>query len=376
MKKTILLLVVCSFFLLAACHRKPSETMPLTNFQTTLPVQTVFITTAGNGAKKEYLRLKPAVIGNQIYTSSYSGKVMAVNASNGRILSIIYTHQPLTTGITADANNLYVGTKKAEVLALNRANGRIVWRTPLSNEVLASPAVDDSYVFVKSLDDHVYALDKQTGQPVWTYREETPNLILRGGKAPQLAGDLVVVGFADGQVAAFNRHSGQLVWKRAIAEPKGTSDVAQMVDVSSSLMIRDGVIYAATYQGALVAVSLRTGDPIWQQSISSYAGLTVDENNVYLTDANSFVWAFDRRNGQVVWKQDRLAGRGLTGPVIVGSALVIGDNKGYVHWLSTSDGRFLARTRVDKSGLVAPAEVEGNAVYLYSNAGKLAKFQV
>lgn len=375
MKKMILFLL-SSTLLLSACHSKPSSIMPLTTFHATLPVRTVFITSTGNGAKKEYLRLTPAVSGNQIYTSSYSGKVTAVNANNGRTLWIASLKEHLTTGIAVDSTQLYVGTARGEVLALNRANGRIIWRTPVSSEVLATPAVDDSYVFVKSLDDHLYALDKHTGQSAWTYQEQTPNLILRGGKAPQIAGNLVVVGFADGQVAAFNRRSGQMVWQRAITEPKGTSDVAQMVDVSGSLMISDGVIYAATYQGDLVAVSLQTGNVIWQQAISSYAGLSVDATNVYLTDTNSQVWAFNRRNGQIVWKQDRLSGRGLTGPALVGSVLVVGDSKGYIHWLSSSDGRFLARTHVDKSGFIAPPQAVGEAVYLYSNAGKLAKFQI
>src|SRR5262249_19121926 len=114
----------------------------------------------------------------------------------------------------------------------------------------------------------------------------------------------------------------------------------------------------------------------WQQEISSYAGLAVDAQNVYVTDANSYIWAFNRRTGALVWKQDKLFGRGLTGRAVVGNVVVVGDSNGYVHWLSAADGNFIARTQLGKRGILSTAIVNGADVYIYNSSGELAKYRI
>ncbi len=369
--------LLLSILMLGACSGKPKEVVtPLQQFNPSLSVHQAWSTTAGAGIKKEYLKLTPTLAGNQIYTSSYSGSVTAIDANSGKLIWSVNTKQHLTTGVSADSNAIYIGNEKGQVLALSRANGSVLWTTPLSNQILANPNAQSPYVLVKSIDDHLYALNKQTGQPVWNYKEETPSLILRGGQSPQVAGNLVVVGFANGQVGVFQISSGQLLWKHEVAQPNGLSIVDQMVDVNGSMAVTGNTIYVATYQGSLSAISLTSGEVLWQHDISSYAGLAVDERNVYVTDASGNIWAFNRRQGQVVWKQNKLVGRGATGPAIMGNTVVVADNKGYVHWLSTADGSFIARTQADKTGILVTPYVQGNNVYIYTDGGRLVKYRV
>lgn len=363
--------------LLSACHHKSSDPVtPLSTFNQTLPVHTVWSTTAGGGVKKEYLKLTPALAGNQLYTSSYSGQVTAIDTQTGKLLWRTNTKQHLTTGVAVDNAAVYVGSEKGQVVALNRANGKLLWQTGLTNEVLANPNADGAYVLAKSIDDHLYALNKQTGQPVWNYKQETPSLILRGGQSPQVAGNYAVVGFANGEVGVFRISDGQMVWKHSVAEANGLSVIDQMIDINGSMAVAGSTIYVATYQGELVALNLMSGSTLWQHDISSYAGLDVDARNVYITDASNKVWAFDRRNGAVVWEQDKLIGRGVTGPAAVGNTVVVADNKGYVHWLSATDGNFIARTRTDRGGILSTPLVQGNSVYIYTNRGKLIKYAI
>lgn len=373
-KKLACLLII---LFLAACHHNNAEQVAsLHTFSPSLAVHEVWRTSVGNGVHKEYFKLTPVVVGDQIYTSSYNGRVTAVNTHSGKRIWASRTKQHVTSGVGADADRVYVGTKSAQMFALGRVDGRVVWQAPVANEVLVTPNASSSVVVVKSVDDRLYGFNKETGQQVWTYHEQTPSLILRGGNAPQVSGPFLVVGFANGQLGVFNVATGQLLWKRAIAEPQGLSLIEQMVDVGDSLVVTDNTIYAATYQGVISAVNLRTGQTIWEQKVSSYAGLATDSRNVYVTDSDSNLWAFNRRTGELAWKQDKLSGRGLTGPAIVGNALVVGDNKGYVHWLSTEDGRFVARERASRGGVLATPVVSGRDVYVYTNSGVLVKYRM
>jgi outer membrane protein assembly factor BamB len=110
--------------------------------------------------------------------------------------------------------------------------------------------------------------------------------------------------------------------------------------------------------------------------MSSYAGLGVQDEIIYVTDSDSFVWALDRRNSASLWRQDKLKWRRLTAPLGIGRYVVVGDFEGYVHWLSREDGRMLARVRVDSSGILAPPVAYRDIVLIYGRGGTLTALQV
>jgi outer membrane protein assembly factor BamB len=61
---------------------------------------------------------------------------------------------------------------------------------------------------------------------------------------------------------------------------------------------------------------------------------------------------------------------------VFGRYVVVGDLEGYVHWLRKDDGQFVARVRVDSSGIVAAPVATPFAVYVYGSGGELAALQV
>jgi outer membrane protein assembly factor BamB len=374
--KLIFLLLVVACLMSCSVFHKSHECMAcLTPFKACIPIKEVWSSSAG-GTDKHYVKLTPVVEGNRIYAASYKGHLTAIDTQTGKHIWTISTKTHLTSGLDVGNGLLFVGSGEGEVLAYTECNGARVWRTIVSNEVLAGPFAYEDTVLVKSADDHLYALDIHTGRPIWDYNEELPELILRGGSSPRAANHLAVAGFADGQIAVFNVSDGQVLWKRPIAEAKGSSVVERMIDVLDNVEIVGNTIYTASYQGTISALDLRTGRLYWQREISSYAGLAVCGNRVFVTDASSHVWAFDAQTGAVIWKQDNLYGRHLTGPAVLGNTIVLGDAKGYVHWLSIQDGSFLARTYVDSSGITATPVVDGNAVYIYGNGGRLVKYSL
>ena len=89
-----------------------------------------------------------------------------------------------------------------------------------------------------------------------------------------------------------------------------------------------------------------------------------------MADASSKVWAFDEDSGAVNWRQNSLLGREITGPVIYNNALVVADNYGYLHFMSLTDGHFLARVSIGNGALAQPISYAGN-LYVYTSNGKL-----
>ena len=79
-----------------------------------------------------------------------------------------------------------------------------------------------------------------------------------------------------------------------------------------------------------------------------------DARNLYITDDQNAIVALDKTNGASLWKQDKLFGRGVTGPLALGRYVIVGDFEGYVHFLSREDGSFAARIATDGSPVISP----------------------
>jgi outer membrane protein assembly factor BamB len=251
-------------------------------------------------------------------------------------------------------------------------------------------------IVAHALDGSISAISRTDGSVLWRHLEKVPSLSLRGSSKPLIVGgDRVVVGNASGQVIALNLHNGNLLWRATIATPRGRTDLERMVDVDAELAAADGVIYASAFQGNVAAIDAASGQLIWTREIPSQSGIVLDERALYLSDSSSNVWALSRRNGATLWKQDKMQHRALGIPAQQGRYLVLGDFAGYLHWLDKEDGDLAARVRVrtffehfpvedessddryveDRSLLVSPL-VEGTRVYGFDQRGTLDAYDV
>lgn len=369
-----LLLTACASFTGIGDSNAPAPAA-LVAFQPQFNTATLWSKRIGYGVKNDYLKLGPVVDG-RVFAADADGDVTAVDAQSGRVYWQFNTHSSITSGPTVANGLVVVGTNDAQVIALNEISGTQIWRIKIPNALLAAPQISGGRVIVRTVDGKLCALSAQNGQLLWTYDHGSPSLILRVNSVPQVSGNIVVAGFADGKMGAYTLDRGKLLWEQTIAYPQGAGQANQMVDVAADPVIAGNVIFVATYQGKIAALSLSTGNILWQQNISTYTGLVLGPRFLFVTDAQGTVWAFDRRTGRVAWHQTQLANRGLTAPVLMGNNIVIADAEGYVHWLSQTDGRFVSRVLVDKNKtIVAPPAVFGGQVFIATTDGYLFALQ-
>ena len=109
--------------------------------------------------------------------------------------------------------------------------------------------------------------------------------------------------------------------------------------------------------------------------VNSYGENLRPSTTLYVTDSNDVIWALDRQNGQVKWKQMALKARGLTEPTLMGNRLIVGDRTGYLHVIATRNGTLIARKQLSGAIDIAPAVV-GNNIYVMTANGKLNRLSV
>lgn len=347
---------------------------PLKNFKSEANIRSVWYTSTGSGTGKDYLTLAPIIDNNTIYTTDYRGTIAANDKTTGKSQWKVGAATELTAGAGAGDGIVVVGGRDGKIQALNQNDGQIRWQAQTSTEILASPVVKNNIAIVKSIDGKITAYSAQDGHLLWSYSAAEPNLILRGASTPKLTHDSAFIGFANGNLIKLTLRSGTLTWQKTIAIPEGSFTIQRMTDIDADPLLFGNRIYVATYQGRITALEQSSAQELWTHDISSYTGITTDSQQTYVTDARSHVWAFDANTGAVHWRQPELEARNITGPVIMGHYLVVGDSEGYLHWLSKEDGHVVARTRVNRSGIIATPLVENNILYVATKDGHLAAY--
>jgi outer membrane protein assembly factor BamB len=63
-------------------------------------------------------------------------------------------------------NRLYIGTDKTNVVALRASDGRLLWQFNSPGAIKASPSYHAGRVYVADYEGSMYSLDATTGKPV------------------------------------------------------------------------------------------------------------------------------------------------------------------------------------------------------------------
>jgi outer membrane protein assembly factor BamB len=344
----------------------------LVEFEPTLELSKLWSGRFGKGTDEQYLKLVPAALEDYLFIADRGGRMIAIEAQTGKS---IWEERDKTLRISggpgAGDGLVLAGTSDAQVIAREAATGAVQWIADVSSEVLAPPQVARGVVVVRTGDGKLFGLHAENGKRIWVYDRSIPTLTLRGTGTPVIVDDIVIAGFDSGRLTALDLLSGKPIWETRLAVPSGRSDLERMVDLDSEPVIAGDTAYVASYQASVAAVFLDDGKLQWTREISSYAGIAVDEDKVYVTDEEGFVWALDRYNGSSIWKQEALKARAVTGPTIIGDYVVVGDFDGYLHWMGSSDGEFVQRIRVDDERIIVPAIPNGDTLISYSTSGLL-----
>jgi outer membrane protein assembly factor BamB len=267
-------------------------------------------------------------------------------------------------------------TGDAKVIAFDQTNGRRLWTANVSSEVLSPPQTDGRVVIAQTVDGRVFALDPASGQQRWVYESTVPALSLRGSSKPVIAGSIVVAGFSNGMVAAVDANNGFLLWEERVAIPQGRYDIERIIDVDGDLLLAGSTLFATSYQGNLMAFDLQSGRIVWGMPGSTYHGVALGLGNIYWVDNFSHVFAVQNNTERTVWENDQLRLRRISAPTAFNNYIVVGDFEGYLHLISQIDGRFVGRTRIDRSGIRANILSDSGILYVYGNSGTLTALRL
>jgi outer membrane protein assembly factor BamB len=377
--RLLLPLSLAALLIAAGCSKDKDVEPPavLVKFPATLPVKKLWSEGVGGGKKQLVLRLGlgPAADKGLVFAASHKGEVLAVSLDTGRHVWVKKLKIPISAGPAAALGMVVVGSSKGDIVAMDGATGRQLWRSKVNSELLSDPAIGEKAVVLRSVDGRLHGFDAHNGKELWSVEQQVPRLSLRGTATPIIVKDVAISGFDNGKVMAVSVSTGDTVWDTALASPHGRTELDRLVDIDSAVHAVGDNVFATGYQGRTAMLALDSGQIWWGHDMSSYKGLAVDDDDLYVTQSDGVVVGLRQRDGSELWRNQKLRMRRLSTPALTSTAVVVADFQGYVHWLDKTTGELVARERIDKKRITTTPVAVGDTVVVLGDDGKLVAFR-
>lgn len=313
----------------------------------------------------------------------------ATESRPGRITVGEQTQKPATdgslSGVTGawptaqfDARN--VGFDPG--LSTNPAGSpQVKWRSRVAegeDALSGSPSLRDGLVFVTT-DEELVVLNATTGASEWS----SP-LPSEGVTTPTVTERRVFLGTENG-VVAVDRDSRTSTW----TVESNVSELAyENPEVNGAPTVREGIVFAGTYDGALYALDASTGERRWATAVTMLpdeteapsAGNTpffqgppaVAHGAVFASNANGYLYAFDVTTGEERWRVEASEGGFGPGPTVIEDTVYAVSQVELV--AVAADGTVRWRFREDPGSMKDSAVVLDDAIYVASGEsyGELA----
>jgi outer membrane protein assembly factor BamB len=359
-----------------------------------------------------YERGRPEIdaLHGRVFVGTADQGLYAVRASDG---STIWRFE--TLGVVqseplydSDLDVVYFGSNDGALYAVHASNGALVWRFESGAEVARKPVRDGERLFFANGADNLFAVERRTGKLLWhVHRTPALGMEISGYAGPAFDQGIVFFAFSDGHVGAYDARDGAEHWPpvdlSVEAEQSQGGQAVRYLDVDTTPVPCDlgpqgRVIFVASYAGGVYALDQDHGAPVWKNEKAT--GVTdlalwrerAHEANRYsadfvpggpLTPARQMLlassgatglWALDPSSGRMIWRLPVPEG-GITAPVTVAGALLVGTTHYGAFLLSPLDGRPMDGFDLGTGFSAAPAAF-ANRAFLLSNGGTLLGVQV
>ena len=312
---------------------------------------------------------------SNLFLFSEKGEVFAYDIEGNKIWNLDLGFD-VSAGLGFGNGSLFLATDNGKIISLNATSGEINWITEVSGEILVAPITNGLFVVAQSSNGKITALDFKNGNFKWEYTTVLPALSLRGTSQPIFDENFIYTGFANGNLAKIETRSGVVQWEVPVTISKASSEIERVIDIDSKPSIsQNGIAFAVSYQGDISAIDSRNGRTIWRQAASSTDDILNIKSNTFIVDEFDIIKSFDNVTGSTIWINDEYRLRNLKSISRFNDFIVVGDFKGYLHFIDQEDGVTKGRIKLSRSQLITVSTSDENIVSL-DQSGKLSVLTV
>lgn len=357
---------LCALVLLSACSSAPEKPKPsaLPSVAGSFKVQNVWKNQIGP-VPAHFLT---SVHDQQVAMVSAQGQMVLMDARTGQDIWRLNLKTPIQAGVGGDGRFFAVVTQDNELVVVSA--GQVVWRRTLPALSFTPPLVAGERIFVLTGDRAVTAFDAASGQRLWGQQRASDPLLLRQAGLLMPMGDALLVGWG-GRLVSLNPSNGTVRWDTLIGVTRGTNEVERLVDLVAGSSRQGPSLCVRAFQTSVACLDGTSGRLVWSRPAQGHQGVDGNAALVVGTESDGKVIAWQRTTGNPLWSQEALRFRGLSLPSLWANQVVVGDQEGWVHFLSPEDGKPLQRVATDGSAITGKPVIAAQTLVVVTRNGSV-----
>ncbi len=352
----------------------------------------IWSTSIGSGEnRKARITADPVISAGRIFTLDAQARVMAHSTAGAAIWSHDLT--PATDksgdasggGLAVEGNTVYATTGFGALVAMDVTTGAERWVQKLESAATGAPTVRGGIVYVTSRDSRAWAINAADGRIKWQLPGSPTTSVMVGGTAPAVADKFAIFPFGSGELIAAFRQGGVRTWASSVSGKRRGRAYAGITDITGDPVISNGVVYAGSQSGRVVALDMASGERIWTAKEGAYSPVWPTGGSVFLVSDEAKLVRLDDATGETIWAVDmpyytkdkprrRKAVYAHYGPVLAGGRLIVAGSDGLIRSFSPVDGSLLSSVEISGGATTNPVIV-GGVMYVVSTKGQLHAFR-
>lgn len=275
----------------------------------------------------------------------------------------LYYGKPFTwrgTGWTGQpivyANHVWVGSQGRNIYCFDATTGEVKWRNQCARQIKGSGCLWDNKLYIGCVDDYLRCFDAGTGELIWRL-----NTGYDLDSSPCVVDGRLYIAGENGNARCLDPKTGAKLWKTFVGGINRGEKTGSYGSETSPAVV-DGEYYTATYDGELFCLDAMTGAKRWvaKTGDDTDASPVVAGPHVYVAaeDKSPYIFAFNRKDGHLVWKHKSKGGYWGT-PAVVGDTVYIGSAGGKLDALEAATGKVRWSHDLGASTWASPTVVDG-----------------
>ena len=366
-----------------------------TNPSLDYPLEKIWqIDTDQNLNSKNPFLSEPIVISSHLYLINNEGVVFKVNIDNGKIVwkknifsnlenTIIGT--PSISGSTSnkDEITIYVNSGYNEIVAINGSDGNLIWKKKHNLPFRGGMTVSKDILLISDYEGNVFSINNKNGKTNWSVLLGSDYNSVYTNARPIIANNKLVVPGTSGAFFVISLKTGELLWTDNISSNKHLPKVFHVGDIVGNPVFKNEVIYLVSQSGNISAFDINTSQELWNLPIGGFETPILSGNTIFINSNMGLLTAIDINSGKVRWtkkypsyiNEDAFFSEKqialYKGPTLISSRILFGDNDGKIHILDPKNGFNLGNLSVGKLA-IAPISANRKVFFLTENGTLLA----
>jgi outer membrane protein assembly factor BamB len=237
--------------------------------------------------------VSPQISEDYLYVGEANGKFRSYDIESGRLMWKFDDKKPLGSQPVRFKDQIIYGSASGRLFSRHHLTGELKYVIDLGQPIETSPLVHKGRVFLHMRNHTLMSLDAGTGKILWRYKRAVPFTTTLQRAAPPIAVESkIIVGFADGHLAAFSMNDGVLRWETQLGRgPK-------FIDVDVKPLYYRGKLWVGPAVGPLSIINPNNGLVQRSVDIPVAADPIVYQSEVFVGGADGTIYVLNQ-NGTI-----------------------------------------------------------------------------